>query len=631
VIKTGRRIDLGELFRSGDEGMLSEKVFTLFKKKIATGIKQSTSDEVLFLDLFEVNAIPKVTMAQELLKVLSDLRTKGKRIFFYNVSEEFYASLQQPLLSSSNTTRSNLIPFILLNGQWKWLGQTSDIVEASLNVIARNKFITTNFIRTINELSDAQLEFLRAVVDANPTYFIHNYKQGAIRCTFNINDVLDMIIATERKLITKAFDEYKLLLPGHYALPSGHHIDTCVLTSHISRYPRLSDRIYAQIARSVWAISPDFVITSSLFSFTAGEKLRNEQGQRVLNTFGYPVPRPRYGETTESCDRVFLLTDIYSTGASFNHIRKQVLANQSVIVGAMSVVDAHGVGGKDDVKSSIKLNLKLYPESKCPQCKDGKSFQFLDPFSCLPYRYQSRIKASKGILAPNKFWDLLREKDAIRGNTDEHLIYNGNHFTLFIETRKILRDESVARQLAAYALSATGPDFDAILIPKNEGALLLAHAIQEYLQHHFGHSPEVITCSKDHERNEFIVPDFIQKSLKDSSLLIVDDGANTGNTILGLHYAIEAFKPKSAKYLVFLDRLIGTDRQNIKAILKANYYCLFHLSVPVYREWDCPVCFVQENQAFYTRGQQDSPSEQLLPSRSAGPRRVTKLIWEADR
>lgn len=631
MIKKGQRVDLGRLFTSGSKVMKSEKMFSVFKRKITESISSKEPDEILFFDLFAVNAIPKITIAEEILELFNANSYRDGSIFFYNASDELYTSLQQPMFSSKVMTRSFLIPFILTSGRWKWLGVPSDLIEDALNLLVRNQFLSSDFLQTYLNISDAQLELLRAVVDANPAFFIYDYKKAIMRCKFNVNDLLSLLIEKERDVIGRAFLDNDLILSGHFALPSGYHINKCVLTSHISRDQSLADRIYAQVVRHTWASSPDVVITSSLFSFMIGERIRKEQGQRVLNTFGYPIPRPRYGETTEPGERVFLLSDIYSTGSALNHIRKQVLSNQGIIIGAMSIVDAHGYGELDEVKSSIKLELQLKSEGKCPSCKQNKNFQFIDPFSCLPYKTPSSPKAPKGILEPNEFWNLLREKNAILGNKNEHVIYNGNHFTLFIETRKVLRDSIVSRELAASALSAVGPNFDAILIPKNEGALLLAHGIQKYLQHHFNISLEIIPCSKDHERNVFVVPDFIQKSLKNSSLLIVDDGANTGGTLLGLHFAVQAFKPKNIKYLVFLDRLFGTDRQNIQTILGSHYHCLFHLAVPVYREWDCPVCFEQESQAFYTRGQHDNPSEQILPSRSAGPRKVTKLIWEADR
>jgi hypothetical protein len=148
----------------------------------------------------------------------------------------------------------------------------------------------------------------------------------------------------------------------------------------------------------------------------------------------------------------------------------------------------------------------------------------------------------------------------------------------------------------------------------------LAYSLQKYLQHHFERSPEVIPCSRDHEQNTFVVPDFVHKFLKNSQILIVDDGVNTGSTLLGLHYAVHQFKPKGVKYLAFIDRLFGTDRQTIRNVLGANYYFLFHLAVPVYREWDCPVCTLRESNSYYrgshtekaeiaiTRGNSNSPS-----------------------
>ncbi|HEU0143404.1 MAG TPA: phosphoribosyltransferase family protein [Nitrososphaera sp.] len=622
-------IDLGQLFRTGREGMLSERMFSVFRKKISDTLGKRKDNKPLLFDLFGVNAIPKLSMAQKLQATFDSNPSLLSNVFFFNVSEEFYTSLQQPFLAQSAIpSRLKLLPFILLNGQWRWLGLLSREVEESLNLIIRNQLITTDFIQRLLNLSASQVEILKASVDANPSYFVYDYKKEIMKCAFNANKLLSNIIKYERKSLTKAFIDAGLLKSGHFLLPSGFHVDKCVLTSQVPQHPNLFKRIYAQVSRCIWVSAPDIVITSSLLSFMIGERLRTERNQQVITTFGYPIPRPRYGETISSGDRAFILTDIYSTGSALNHIRKQVFANQGIIAGAMSIVDAHGRGAKDNINASIKLNVPLKNERNCSNCESNTKLQLLDPFSCLPFDYVVKSKAPKSLLKQSEFWNMLREKDAIR---DEHLIYNGNHFSLFIKTRNILRDLSISRDLATRAISELGPNFDAILIPKNEGALLLAQAIQEFLRHHFGRTPAVITCARDHERNVFVIPKLMYKSLKNASLLVVDDGANTGHTLLGLHFSVEAIKPKKINYLVFIDRLFGTDRQSVDVILGSNYTCLFHLAVPVYREWDCPLCFAEESQSYYSHGQQVTQAEQLIPSRSAGPRRVTKLVWEADK
>lgn len=611
-------LSLDSLLRSGGEAMVAEDLFGSLCAKLRKALARHEEGVTLFIDLFGLNVIPKVSMAEEILDIFGSYRPRLGNVFFYNTSASFYASLQQPLLSHNFFPSSlQVTPFILADGEWRWLGLSNDRIHGAVNTLVKRRILAENTIQHLFDISPLEIEIFRAVLEANPSYFAYDYKSRLAKTGFDAVHLVKETVRHEGRLLKKEFDECRVTEDGHFILPSGHHINKCVLISRVPQCPPIYERMYAQVSRMVWATAPDKVLTSSLVSFMIGERLRRDHGLKVIHTFGYPVPRPRYSETTAENERAFILTDIYSTGAAMNHLRKQVIASQGVVVGAMCLVDAHGRGEKDEVVSSIRLGIPLKKEGNCLRCKDEAPSYFLDPFSCLPFRPLPKMKVRPGVLGDNEFWSMAHENNAI---TDKHLIYNGNHFTIFVETRKMLRDPPAALELAARGLSTFGPNFDFILIPKNEGALLLAQAIQEYLQQHFGISPEVITCARDHERNGFIIPELGDKSFKGASVLVVDDGANTGHTLLGLHFAVRPFRPKRVKYLVFLDRLTGTDRQSIDHILGRDYLFLYHLGVPVYREWDCPFCLSRENQRYYSTGRQVTQKDVDVPLRSAGPR-----------
>lgn len=359
------------------------------------------------------------------------------------------------------------------------------------------------------------------------------------------------------------------------------------------------------------------MVTNSIASFLIGERLRSHPEYRVIHAFGYPFPRPRYGEEYRAGEAVFVLADIYSTGVSINHLRRQILTARAEPVDSFALVDAHGGAAKDGVRSAVELHIPLVETS--PDDPTSRHELLLDPFSCLPFSVGGDRRVETGLLDQRFFWRIATEKKAL---SQGHYVYNGGHFSLFVETRLILRDRNLLRDFVSRSLLAVGQRFDLILCPKNEGALLFAKAVQDYILDTLAcRPPELIPVARDHERKLFRLPQPLRGQSEAPSVLLVDDGANTGQTLAGLYFAAEILRPRRLRAVVFLDRLVGTDRQIIRRLLGNKYKPVFHLPIPVYREWDCPVCISAESQFHYSGGERSGAA---LTLRAGPPRALSE-------
>jgi orotate phosphoribosyltransferase len=561
--------------------------------------------QYLLIDCLGVNPLPKAASSRILIDFLGTMPSPKGPIAFYNVGPDLYSSIADPFAKELRRHLFyRLFPFILIDGRWRWLG-LNESLEDELNQVLRDDGVTS--------FGSGKNRWL-AYADRNRQVIAVDPVGGRPLFTASPRNVLSEIVRHEQTLLTQTFRAARpaIMVRGLYTLPSGFHVDRYIATFRFTELPGFTERVLAIVARELWLRRVDTIATFSLYSFLLSERLRAMCGVRVIHTFGYPFPRPRYDEVFRQGERVFVMTDIFSTGASMQNLTRLLASYGALVAGACAVVDAHGRAEKANVQSFVQLKIRLL--RKVPKRRSGVA---VDPFTCLPYALARRGKTRIGIVPSGWMSYALEKSCAARQG---HFSYNGNHFGLFVDTRAILRDTACASYLAGQAVRALGGDFDLIVVPKNEGALLLATAVQRLVMQQFGKDLPVVACSRLHEENRFVMPLGVRGGRK---ILVLDDGANTGHTLLGLADAVQALRPASVRFLVFLDRLIGSDWFAVRRILKDDYACLYHLAVPVYRVWDCPLCLALETQELRRYGQvREQSGPTIQPARALGPRPV---------
>ena len=105
-------------------------------------------------------------------------------------------------------------------------------------------------------------------------------------------------------------------------------------------------------------------------------------------------------------------------------------------------------------------------------------------------------------------------------------------------------------------------------------------------------SPHLVPASKSPE-GEFSISATYGPDLRGKRALVVDDGANFGDTLVGMYFALESYHPAQVEFCVFVDRLTPVSRKKVSAILgqrNCSLTSLFYLPIPAYHKQDCPIC-----------------------------------------
>jgi orotate phosphoribosyltransferase len=554
----------------------------------------STSDATIILDFFDTNPFPKFVTAQRFITLLKKQAGRRHPIILANVTPELLVSVAQPFLANTPVLTGFAVWLVIgTDGAWRCLSSLPQTVaDALIHVIRNGSYPIRDLLDRVGA-DETVRQMLMAACDANPSLFRYKSRDESIHLAFDLVAVLEDLLRYERKRLSDVVAR-RVIAPGHFLLPSGLHAEAIVQTFTLPQDEVLFGRVCAQVARYIWAAAPDVLLTFSNTSFLIAERLRALGGFGVVHTFGYPKPRPRYEDRLRAKQRVVILADIYSTGASLNHLRRLVLAAGAVIEATIVVADAHGGAARDGVSGLFRFRTRATAPAHCRLCRAGKRLQPVDPYSCLPYS-PPNIHRRTATLSQEVFWRLVREHDAVHIG---HRLMNGTHFDVFFEMRKVLRNAEARRTLAAAAMANRPPHVDMIACPKNEGALLLASAIGEYLERQGGTAPLIVTTSRDHAHKLFVLPKLLRSRAKGASVLVVDDGANTGETLLGLHFALKGVGAALIRYVVCLDRLVGADEECVSALLGSSYEPLFRVPIPAYRAWDCPVCIRNAEQDY---------------------------------
>jgi orotate phosphoribosyltransferase len=551
-------------------------------------------EATVIVDFFETNPFPKLTTAQRFIALLTKQNSRRKPIILANVTPELFVSLAQAFLANTPVLTGFAVwPVIATDGSWRCLSALPGAIPSALAEVVRETGCSVGDLADRFALSESERQILIATCDANPNVFRYKAHDNTIHSVFRVADILDALLRYERKRLGDTVAR-RVIASGHFLLPSGLHADAIVQTYVLLQDPMLFSLVCTQIARHIWAAGPDVVMTFSNTSFLVAERLRRQQPFAIIHTFGYPAPRPRHGDHIREGQRVVILADIYSTGASLNHLRRLVVERGGSVAATIVVADAHGQANRDGVTSLFAFKVHTVTPGRCRRCRTNEPLEPVDPYSCLPYA-PSRATIRLALLSQAIFWRLVRDHDAVRVG---HRLLNGSHFDVFFEMRKVLRDQAARRELAAAAMANLPPVVDIITCPKNEGALLLASAVAEYLEHQRGTQPIVITASRDHANKKFVFPKLLHKRARGATILVLDDGANTGETLLGMHVALRDAGAASLHYLVCIDRLVGSDAEVVNAVLGRSVQALFHVPIPVYRAWDCPVCIRNAEQAY---------------------------------
>lgn len=398
--------------------------------------------------------------------------------------------------------------------------------------------------------------------------------------------------AIERRIAAE-LEALEIRTDGHYKLPSGLHTNRVFQTSLLLNRGPFVTRLAMEMARRIRRYRADALVSNSLFAYALANEVAAflEPRPIVIESYGYP--EPRISLAAQACEdlRVVIVTDIVSSGTSITSLRSQLDRLGMKIPRVITAININGAADRVDAEALVSFDDSQHTRPSCPQCKQGLAYQEIDPFTSMAVSHQTSQADLNPILGSEDFWQIVLENDALR---EGHFSFNGHHFSVFIETPRILKNPASSRRIVHALLqdyAKRGVLFDCIVFPVHPGGVAFATSIWNALKAASERAaPLLIPATKSSEGGHTVSRTF-GRYLRGKSVLIVDDGVNFGDTLSGVYFAVAEFKPAAVECTVFVDRLSPFHRRRLIAVLEGHkLISVYHLSIPAVHVIRCPIC-----------------------------------------
>jgi orotate phosphoribosyltransferase len=173
------------------------------------------------------------------------------------------------------------------------------------------------------------------------------------------------------------FTEVGALLTGHFRLSSGLHSDRYLQCARLLMWPERAGVAGRALAAKVASFSPQAVVSPAIGGIVIGHEVARALGVRGLfaeRKDGAFVLRR--GFALSAGERVVVVEDVFTTGGSTREVCAAVESAGGAVVAVASIVDRGLPAGAFAVPSTslLSLDVPAWPETECPLCARGVSF-----------------------------------------------------------------------------------------------------------------------------------------------------------------------------------------------------------------------------------------------------------------
>jgi transcriptional regulator with GAF, ATPase, and Fis domain/orotate phosphoribosyltransferase/hypoxanthine phosphoribosyltransferase len=391
----------------------------------------------------------------------------------------------------------------------------------------------------------------------------------------------------------------------HIQLLSGKHTLEYISSTALSSNPELigwmARVIYARFKKS----AIDCIVSYSDQSFTLLLLLKQEfdKDGRIIEPLimeNYDEPylkdsRPYYKKCKGK--KALIVLDVTSSGQLPVKIVNTIRNEGGKIQGVAIIVDART--NTQPITTNYftlcKYPIVLYdPGSKngsCPGCREQNSqtLYYIDPRINSPIPVPSGKQSLQPVYLCNeenkRFWEWVRKTDALK----THIILGETkrHYYYYIDTFAVLTNYIEKVNWRLECLYPDGQLPEVILHPNNHSARLIAWHLFEM------HVRRGNLIPAENKTGIWTIGD--ESKLNNRSILIVDDGANTGRTIKGLLNLCRRVNGSidRVKICIFLDRLGPDDHEDLIAMVpEKNIRSVYRIPIPAFTDDQkhCPLC-----------------------------------------
>ena len=182
--------------------------------------------------------------------------------------------------------------------------------------------------------------------------------------------------------IKNLFKEKDALLEGHFELTSGRHSDTYLQCAMILQYPNISEKLGEALVARVREenagipVRLDAVCAPAVGGIILGHVVARALNVRAIfaeREGGQGGLKLRRGFEIRPKETVLAVEDVITTGGSLKEIVQMVQNAGARLTGVAAVAERSAVPVNFGVTKTVllKLPLKDYPPSECPQCRKG--------------------------------------------------------------------------------------------------------------------------------------------------------------------------------------------------------------------------------------------------------------------
>ena len=182
--------------------------------------------------------------------------------------------------------------------------------------------------------------------------------------------------------IEELFEAAGALLRGHFVLKSGRHSDRYLEKFAVLQYPALAVEIGRRLAGTLIDRDPTLVVGpttgGALLAFETARQLEAALGRTVRGVFAEPMERGtralRRGWPVDADERVVLVDDILTTGASLAETVNAVRAAGAAPMAAAVIVD-RSTGPVEigcPIVSLGRIEIGSWAAEECPACGRGE-------------------------------------------------------------------------------------------------------------------------------------------------------------------------------------------------------------------------------------------------------------------
>ncbi len=184
---------------------------------------------------------------------------------------------------------------------------------------------------------------------------------------------------TENEILN-IFREHSALLEGHFILSSGLHSDRYIQCALVLQYPRVAEKLCAELAAKLRHLKVATVAAPALGGVIVAHEVARALGARALFTERQDGAMTlRRGVRLPPGERTLVVEDVITTGLSTRETMRCVEQAGGKIVGVGALIDRSGgsvdfatAGGEPLSKASLAcLSVQNYKPEDCPLCKAG--------------------------------------------------------------------------------------------------------------------------------------------------------------------------------------------------------------------------------------------------------------------